>query len=139
MLKVDLYPTIGAMKAMSVKRRDVLDDIDAKADAGRFAQSTQVLAVVRKLFGWAVENNSLASSPAAGVKPRAKAVERDRVLADEEMPRSSRRCPTRPDMSKALSVDLRERILKADGAGATHREAAERFGLSAASVAAGER
>lgn len=37
-------------------------------------------------------------------------------------------------MSKALSVDLRERVLKAVVAGATHREAAERFGVSAASV-----
>lgn len=37
-------------------------------------------------------------------------------------------------MSRALSVDLRERVLKAVVAGATHREAAERFGVSAASV-----
>jgi transposase len=37
-------------------------------------------------------------------------------------------------MSKALSVDLRERVLKAVAAGATHREAAQRFGVSAASV-----
>jgi transposase len=37
-------------------------------------------------------------------------------------------------MSKALSVDLRERAVAAVRAGATHREAAERFGLSAASV-----
>ncbi len=37
-------------------------------------------------------------------------------------------------MSKALSVDLRVRVLTAVGSGATHREAAERFGVSAASV-----
>lgn len=37
-------------------------------------------------------------------------------------------------MSKALSVDLRVRVLGAVAAGATHREAAERFGVSAASV-----
>ncbi len=37
-------------------------------------------------------------------------------------------------MSRALSVDLRERVLAAVAAGATHREAAERFGVSAASV-----
>ena len=37
-------------------------------------------------------------------------------------------------MSRALSVDLRERVLKAVATGATHREAAERFGVSAASV-----
>src|SRR5689334_1997066 len=38
------------------------------------------------------------------------------------------------DMSKALSVDLRIRVLAAVDGGASHREAAERFGVSAASV-----
>jgi transposase len=37
-------------------------------------------------------------------------------------------------MSKALSVDLRVRVVAAVMAGATHRQAAERFGVSAASV-----
>lgn len=102
-LKVDVYPAMGAMKAMSVKRRDVLDVIDAKADAGRLAQSTQVLAVVRKLFGWAVENDYLDSSPVAGVKPRAKAVKRDRVLADEEVATILKALP-----GAAISVDTRD-------------------------------
>lgn len=37
-------------------------------------------------------------------------------------------------MSNALSVDLRTRVLAAVNAGASHRVAAERFGVSAASV-----
>jgi transposase len=37
-------------------------------------------------------------------------------------------------MSKALSVDLRVRVLAAVEAGASHREAAERYNVSAASV-----
>ena len=37
-------------------------------------------------------------------------------------------------MSKALSVDLRTRVLAAVAGGASHREAAARFGVSAASV-----
>jgi transposase len=37
-------------------------------------------------------------------------------------------------MSKALSVDLRVRVLAAVAQGLTHREAGERFGVSAASV-----
>lgn len=37
-------------------------------------------------------------------------------------------------MSKALSVDLRVRVLAAVAKGLTHREAGERFGVSAASV-----
>lgn len=38
-------------------------------------------------------------------------------------------------MSKALSVDLRTRVLDAVSAGASHREAAERFGVGVASIA----
>lgn len=37
-------------------------------------------------------------------------------------------------MSKAVSLDLRVRVLKAVADGASHREAAARFGVSAASV-----
>jgi transposase len=37
-------------------------------------------------------------------------------------------------MSKALSLDLRTRVLAAVAAGASHRTAAARFGVSAASV-----
>lgn len=37
-------------------------------------------------------------------------------------------------MSKALSLDLRERVLAAVAVGASHRQAGERFGVSAASV-----
>jgi transposase len=37
-------------------------------------------------------------------------------------------------MSRALSVDLRVRVLAAVAAGLSHREAAERFGVGAASV-----
>lgn len=37
-------------------------------------------------------------------------------------------------MSKALSVDLRVRVLRAVAEGASHRKAADRFGVSAASV-----
>ena len=37
-------------------------------------------------------------------------------------------------MSRALSLDLRERVLAAVALGASHRQAGERFGVSAASV-----
>jgi integrase len=84
-LRVDVLPKIGTMKAIAVKRRDVLDIIDAKAEAGKLTQSTHVLATVRKMFGWAVDEDYLEASPAAGVKPRAKPVTRDRVLSVGEV------------------------------------------------------
>lgn len=85
LLKVEIYPEIGRMKAVAVKRRDLLDIIEAKAEAGYVAQSTQILAVIRKMFNWAVDSDYLETSPAQGIKPRGKAVRRDRVLSDEEI------------------------------------------------------
>ena len=85
MLRVEVYPSIGRMKAEAVRRRDLIDIIEAKLDAGRAAQSTNILAVIRKLFSWAVDNDYLDASPAAGIKPRAASVSRDRVLSDAEV------------------------------------------------------
>lgn len=84
-LKADVYPAIGKTKAMSVRRRDIIDIIEAKAEAGKGAASTNVLAVVRKMFSWAVDGDYLPSSPVTGVKPRSKPVRRDRVLSDVEI------------------------------------------------------
>ncbi len=85
LLKVEVFPKIGKMKALAVKRRDIIDIIDSKADAGFAAQSTNILALIRKLFNWAVDKDYLPASPVAGVKPRAKPVRRDRVLSDTEV------------------------------------------------------
>lgn len=85
LLKVEVYPDIGRMKVPAVKRRDLLDIIEAKAEAGHIAQSTQILAVIRKMFNWAVDNDYLEVSPATGIKPRGKAVKRDRVLSSAEV------------------------------------------------------
>lgn len=87
-LNIDIYPFIGGMRALTVKRRDILDIIDAKADAGHLAASRHVLAVLRKMFGWAVGEGYLGddvTSPCAGVRPRGKVVSRDRVLSDDEV------------------------------------------------------
>ncbi|WP_353390832.1 site-specific integrase [Brucella sp. NBRC 14130] len=85
LLKADVYPEIGRMKAEAVKKRDILDIVEAKAEAGKGAQSNNLLAVIRKMFNWAVDGDYLEASPASGIKPRAKPVRRDRVLSGEEV------------------------------------------------------
>ncbi|MEN5278189.1 site-specific integrase [Brucella sp. TWI432] len=85
LLVTEVYPEIGRMKAEAVKKRDVLDIIEAKADAGKGAQSNNLLAVIRKMFNWAVDGDYLSASPASGIKPRARAVRRDRVLSKDEI------------------------------------------------------
>ncbi len=86
-LNVDVLPLIGTRRLIDLKKRDVLDVIDAKAETGALAQSTQILAVVRKMLNWAVDEDYIETSPAVGVKPRRKPVQRDRVLSTDEMRR----------------------------------------------------
>ena len=47
--------------------------------------SNRVLSAVRKLFAWALERDIIKLSPAAGVRPVAREVSRDRVLSDAEL------------------------------------------------------
>jgi hypothetical protein len=44
LLKVEVYPAIGRMKAQAVKRRDLLDIVEAKAEDGKVAQARLLLA-----------------------------------------------------------------------------------------------
>jgi integrase len=81
MLKVDIYPLIGGRKAVSVTKRDILDVVDVKTDAGKEAQGRGVFALLRKLFNWALENDYLAASPLTGLKAPGKPGKRDRVLS----------------------------------------------------------
>lgn len=92
-LKNEVYPEIGRMKAEAVKRRDILNIIEAKADEGKGAQSNSILAVVRKMFNWAVDSDYLGASPAVGIKPRGKAVKRDRILSYAEVEKILRSLP----------------------------------------------
>lgn len=84
-LKADVYPAIGKMKILLVKRRDLLDIIEEKFEDGYIAQSGHVLAVIRKMLNWAVDSDYLEASPALGIRPRGKAVKRDRVLSTAEV------------------------------------------------------
>ncbi|WP_421850622.1 tyrosine-type recombinase/integrase [Oricola sp.] len=84
-LEKDVYPLIGGHRAVALRRRDVIDVVEAKAETGRERQAGVVLAVVRRMFNWAVENDYLESSPVQGVKAPGKPVRRDRVLSDAEL------------------------------------------------------
>lgn len=84
-LRADVYPMLGQMDIKKVKRRHILDVLDAKVDAGSAAMSTKLLAVVRKAFNWAEEECYLEISPAGRIKPRVKSTARDRFLTNVEI------------------------------------------------------
>lgn len=80
LLKVEVRPAIGRIKAVSVKKRDCLDIVEAKAEQGRETQARSIFALLRRLFNWAVENDYMDASPMAGAKAPGKPVRRDRCL-----------------------------------------------------------
>jgi integrase len=96
-LKRDVYPTIGHMKANKVTKRDIRDLIAGKHNEGKAVASRLLLSLVRKVWNFGVsEYDDIKSNPANGLLPMSKATERDRVLSDAEiakiietLPRSS--------------------------------------------------
>lgn len=84
-IKTNCLPHIGKAKITTLTRRDFRDIIDRLADDGKLAMSSRTLAVLRKMGNWAVEQDYLETSPAAGLKPRAPNTKRDRVLTDAEL------------------------------------------------------
>ncbi len=85
LLSVEVLPAWGSRAADSITRQDVIRLIEAVADRGAPIQANRILALVRKLFNWAVEKDLVGASPAVNVKPPAAESRRDRVLSDEEI------------------------------------------------------
>jgi integrase len=84
-LKKDVSPVWGCLKVKDITRRDVIALQDRIIERGALNQSRQVFKIVRRMFNYAVEEGMINFSPCAGIKPKVKAVEKDRFLSDEEI------------------------------------------------------
>ena len=84
-LNKDVLPRWGNKRIQEITKRDVLDLLDAVIDRGGGLSANRVLAVVRKLFAWAVQRGIITISPAAGIKPPLAEQSRDRILTDDEI------------------------------------------------------
>lgn len=85
-LNRDVIPAIGQSAAKDVTRKDINRLLDSKMDAGSPVAANRLLAVLSKVFGWAVERGELESSPCSGIRKPAKETSRERVLQQPEMP-----------------------------------------------------
>ena len=81
----DLKPAWGARPIGQITKADVHRVLDVIVDRGSGMMANRTLAVIRRLFNWAVERGLIQVSPAMGVRPPAKEVSRDRVLDDIEL------------------------------------------------------
>ncbi len=82
----DILPVWGKWKAEDVRRRDVIELVECKAQDTPIA-GNMLLGVVRGLFNWAIEKDLLEQNPAFKVKPPAPKNARDRWLSEAEIRR----------------------------------------------------
>lgn len=90
----DVVPGIGNMKVTDVRRRDVIELVEAKAETAPRA-AAQVLLYARRLMDYATDRDIIPANPLAGLKPGSiqvkgkreplKAVVRARILDHDEI------------------------------------------------------
>ena len=85
LLHHEVLPNWGHRKAFDITRRDVIGLLDHIVERGAPIQANRVLALVRKLYNWAISRDLLEHNPCLQVKPPGKEHQRDRVLNDAEI------------------------------------------------------
>ncbi len=83
--RVNVTPAWGKRPIASIARREVIDLLEKIAAERGGYMSNRSLAVIRRLFSWAVERDVIDASPALNVKPVSKEISLDRVLTDDEL------------------------------------------------------
>lgn len=76
-----VLPKLGARTSVAQIAKADIKQLLSDLDAGK----RNVFALLRPFFKWCVENDHLAASPMASIKPPAPAMERERVLSQEEI------------------------------------------------------
>ncbi|MEW8658462.1 MAG: integrase arm-type DNA-binding domain-containing protein [Candidatus Thiodiazotropha endolucinida] len=81
----DVVTEWGKRKAKDITRRDVVILLDGIVERGAPIQANRTLAVIRKMFNFAVSRDIVPSNPCLQVKAPASENQRDRVLSAEEI------------------------------------------------------
>lgn len=85
MLTKDVIPFLGKQKANQIARRDIVILLDKILERGSPIAANRTLAVIRRMFNFAVERDIMPSSPCYGFKAPAKENKRDRLLTSDEI------------------------------------------------------
>jgi hypothetical protein len=78
-LRKDVIPAWGRRKAKDITRRDVLALLDNIVDRGSPIAADRTLAVIRRMFGWALSRDIIPASPCVAVKAPAREPPRPRA------------------------------------------------------------
>ena len=81
----EVYPVLGNARADQIKKVELVSLLNTIHDRGAPVQANRILALLRKMFNWAVAEGLLESTPAVGIPSRAKELARTRVLDRSEI------------------------------------------------------
>jgi len=85
LIKRELLPEWGTQKAKNIKRRDVIDMLDIVVERGAPIQANRLLALIRKIYNWAIGRDILDFNPCTQIKAPGKEQQGQRVLNVEEI------------------------------------------------------
>lgn len=85
LLDNDVKPVWGKRKAKDITRRDVITLLDKIVERGAPIQANRTLAVIRKMFNFAISRDIVDTSPCVAIKAPAPENRRDRVLSKAEI------------------------------------------------------
>ena len=108
LLEHDVIPPLGRKKAAEVTRRDIRLLLDAIIERGAPITANRVLAVVRKMFRFAVSRDIVPNNPCEAIEAPAKESSRERVLSKDELKTLwERMASDELKMSEAVRMALR--------------------------------
>ena len=81
----DILPAWKNRKAGDIRRADVLNILDSIVDRGAPIQANRTLALISRVFTFAIERGVVETNPAYRVKPPAREYSCQRVLTDDEI------------------------------------------------------
>jgi integrase len=84
-LDKDVLPAWKHRKAKNITRRDVIILLDSIVDRGAPIAANKTLAVVRKMFNFAISRDIVETSPCTAIPAPSKISQRDRILTSEEI------------------------------------------------------
>jgi integrase len=82
---VDVLPVWGPRPIGSITRRDAGELLNTIAARGAEVQANRTLTRLKTFFRWALDEEVIATSPVARMKPLTRETSRDRVLSDDEI------------------------------------------------------
>ena len=85
MLVKDVLPIIGRSKAAAVTRRDIGRITDRMTGRGVTIGASRTFEIVRKMFGWAVEQGLIEQNPVPWHEEAVQTRKRERVLSSDEI------------------------------------------------------